>query len=429
MARLRVETVPEVTVLDESAVFKAATGATAALVEFKNSSGTVVANIASNGTINVASVTASNPGTTANDYATRAYVDSVTAGLNWHLAADYATADVLPSCNYSNGTGGVGATLIGTTNGRLSVDSTEVSDTQSILVKNQAAATQNGIYVVTQQGSGSLPFILTRRSDANNNVAGELKRGDALLVLAGPTNGARGYILTSTGSGVGGAFVLGTDSLTYTQFTAASSVNAGNGLVLNGSDIDVATASNTRIVINANSIDLATVSQTNTSGADTTTFVSGLTVDSYGRITGSQTSNVAFTGYATLSSPTFSGTPLSTTAAVGTNNTQIATTAFVVSEISDKAIIKTFVNAKGDLVTATADNTPAILAAGANGTYLKANSSAGAGLEWSSIPINDLSDVTISSATSGQVLQYNGSAWVNVVQPANVDVLQVKVFL
>jgi len=45
MARKRIETAPQITVYDESAVFKAATGATAALAEFKNSSDAVVASI------------------------------------------------------------------------------------------------------------------------------------------------------------------------------------------------------------------------------------------------------------------------------------------------------------------------------------------------------------------------------------------------
>lgn len=39
--------------------------------------------------------------------------------------------------------------------------------------------------------------------------------------------------------------------------------------------------------------------------------------------------------YATISSPTFTGTPLAPTAASGTNTTQIATTAFVATEISN----------------------------------------------------------------------------------------------
>ena len=66
MARLRFETAPEITINDESAVFKAASGATAPLVQFKDSSGAVVANIASDGVLNVASVVASNAGTRIN---------------------------------------------------------------------------------------------------------------------------------------------------------------------------------------------------------------------------------------------------------------------------------------------------------------------------------------------------------------------------
>ena len=45
MARKRIETAPQITVYDESAVFKAASGATALLAEFQNSSGNVVASV------------------------------------------------------------------------------------------------------------------------------------------------------------------------------------------------------------------------------------------------------------------------------------------------------------------------------------------------------------------------------------------------
>jgi hypothetical protein len=40
-------------------------------------------------------------------------------------------------------------------------------------------------------------------------------------------------------------------------------------------------------------------------------------------------------GYATLSSPTFTGTPAAPTAAAGTSTTQVATTAFVVNSSQD----------------------------------------------------------------------------------------------
>lgn len=44
--------------------------------------------------------------------------------------------------------------------------------------------------------------------------------------------------------------------------------------------------------------------------------------------------------YATLASPTFTGTPLAPTAALSTNTTQIATTAFTLAQISNDAVLK-----------------------------------------------------------------------------------------
>jgi hypothetical protein len=52
------------------------------------------------------------------------------------------------------------------------------------------------------------------------------------------------------------------------------------------------------------------------------------------------------------------------------------------TDVHTQYVTKALVNAKGDLVTATADNTPAVLTAGANGEILYADSSATNGLRW-----------------------------------------------
>jgi len=56
-------------------------------------------------------------------------------------------------------------------------------------------------------------------------------------------------------------------------------------------------------------------------------------------------------------------------------------------------------------------------AQGIDGYYLKSNTSTTTGLEWAAIPpvsaLDDIGDVTITSASSGQFLKWNGSAWVN----------------
>lgn len=48
----------------------------------------------------------------------------------------------------------------------------------------------------------------------------------------------------------------------------------------------------------------------------------------------------------------------------------------------DDVILKSIIDAKGDLIVGSADNTPAKLAVGANGYVLTANSSATYGVEW-----------------------------------------------
>jgi hypothetical protein len=415
MARLRTETAPEITVNEESVVFKAATGATAPLVEFKNSSGTVVGNIAANGVLNVTSVIASNAGTGSTDLATRAYVDTLFAGVNWHAPVALATAAALPTCTYNNGTSGVGATLTATANGELFIDTGTVIVGDSVLVKNQATATQNGIYSVTATGAADAVWVLTRRTDSDNNPAGEVQEGDAIFVIGGSININCGFILSGTASGSNNAIVFGTDNLVYSQFTGTGSFTAGDGLVISNSAVNIVSANTSRIVVNADSIDLSTVSQANTNTGTTTNFVSNIIVDAYGRVSGTDKANVSFDGYATLASPTLTGAPLAPTANVSTNNTQIATTAFVIAEIADEAILKTLANAKGDIFTASADNSPAVLGVGTDGQRLAANSSATSGLSWVAHDLDSLSDVVISTPANNQFLKYNGSAWVNAV--------------
>ena len=71
---------------------------------------------------------------------------------------------------------------------------------------------------------------------------------------------------------------------------------------------------------------------------------------------------------------------------------------------------------KGDLLSRDA-STVARLAVGTNGYFLKADSSATTGLTWSAIPtinnLDDVGDVTITSAANGDLLKWNGTAWVN----------------
>jgi len=416
MARLRIETAPEITVYDESIVFKAATGATAPLVQFKDSAGSVVGNITTTGILNVSSVVASSAGSSATDLATRGYVDTIAAGTSWHESVALATTAALPSSTYNNGTSGVGATLTATANGALTIDTVQVTTDYHVLVKNQVTATQNGLYTVTAVGSAGAPWILTRRSDSDNSPTGEVKPGDAVYVIMGSENLGQSYVIISSGTGAGGQIVLGTDSIEYSVFAGTNTAQPGAGLIRDGLTLNVATANNNRIIVNADNIDLANIgTPTPSSGSNTVTFIDNITVDTYGRTTAYRTASVSFAGYALLASPELTGTPTAPTANAGTSNTQIASTLFVetraaaaeataASAAASVHILKSVFDNKGDLLVGTANDTSTRLGVGADGLFLKTNSSAAVGLEWASIPaintLDDVGDVTISNSVS-----------------------------
>jgi hypothetical protein len=168
------------------------------------------------------------PGAPTSDLhaATKLYVDNVTAGINFHEAVHAASVNSL-AANYSNGTSGVGATLTADTNRAFNqIDGESVTVGQRVLIKNQTDAKQNGIYTLTTNGSVSTPWVLTRATDADNNPSGEMKTGDFVFVQNGTVNASIGYINNSTANPI----VIGTDNISYAEFSAGKAVVAGNGL-------------------------------------------------------------------------------------------------------------------------------------------------------------------------------------------------------
>lgn len=159
--------------------------------------------------------------------ATKLYVDNVTAGINFHQSVHVATTTNL-SADYNNGTNGIGATLTASANGAWPTIDGHTSFTQydRILVKNQTDAKENGIYILSDLGSAGSKWILTRATDADNNPTGEMKNGDFVLVINGTTQASVGYINNSATNPI----VIGTDNITYTEFSAGKTVVAGNGL-------------------------------------------------------------------------------------------------------------------------------------------------------------------------------------------------------
>ena len=171
--------------------------------------------------------------TTANQLCRKAYVDAVAQGIDAKASVRVATTAALASCTYSNGTSGVGATLTATANGAFpAVDGITLALNERILVKDQASGLQNGIYYLSQVGTGGTPWILTRATDAD--TASEMTGGAFAFVEEGTTNADSGWICTTDG-----AVTMGTTALTWTQFSGAGQITAGAGLTKTGNTLDV----------------------------------------------------------------------------------------------------------------------------------------------------------------------------------------------
>ena len=202
------------------------------------------------------SVTVPTP-TSDSHAATKAYADAIAAGINWHNSVETATAAVLPNTpTYDNGTNGVGATLTASANARLVMDGANATTGDRVLVKNQASATQNGIYVVTAQGSVSVPYVLTRASD-HDNLIDEVIRGDAVYVANGSTNVNQGFIISSEGTGANDKHVLGTDDMNWSQFTGAANITAGTGITKTGNTLSIGQSVETSATVTFNTVTAA----------------------------------------------------------------------------------------------------------------------------------------------------------------------------
>lgn len=273
----------------------AGTGVTLSNNSGENASPTIAIgqSVATNASVQFYHIAMTGPVDASNTVATKQYVDQVAAGIDWHQAVVLATVAALPnSPTYDNGSSGSGATLTASANARLVIDGANAVTDTRVLVKNQADATQNGVYDVTEQGSASVAYVLTRAEDFDGDTGHEIYGGEAVFVTGGTVNIRQGFTVTSTGSGTAGAHEFGTDNVSFTQFTGTASFIAGDGLAQDGNTISVGTASSTRIVVTAHEVDLATVAQTNTTGTAGTSFVQSHTVDSYGRVTGTVTADV-----------------------------------------------------------------------------------------------------------------------------------------
>lgn len=213
--------------------------------------------------------------------ATKAYVDAARAGLDVKQSVRAATTGPV---NLS--TGLEAGDTIDTTVTLVAGD--------RVLVKNQANAYDNGIYVVQETGAA------VRSTDMDGSSGVEVSGGTFTFVEEGTVNADSGWVVSSNGN-----IIPGMHDMNWVQFSGAGSITAGAGLTKTGNTID-AVGTSDRITVNADSIDIASTyvgqSSITTLGTITTGTWNGTDIAVADGGTGASTAADARTNLASTSS-------------------------------------------------------------------------------------------------------------------------------
>jgi len=166
--------------------------------------------------------------TAGTDAATKQYVDDTVAAISWKNEVRVATtaAGTLAS-SFANG---------------QSVDGVTLVTGDRILLKDQAAGAENGIYTVNASGAP------TRATDADS--ANEIN-GAAVFVTNGTANAGKRFVCNTSGT-----ITIGATAITFVQFDGGAAYTAGNGLTLSGSDFNV--GAGTGITVGADTVGIDT---------------------------------------------------------------------------------------------------------------------------------------------------------------------------
>jgi hypothetical protein len=163
--------------------------------------------------------------TNPQDAANKRYVDSAVVGIDWKPSVRVATtAAITLETDLENGD---------------TLDGVTLATGDRVLVKNQADATENGLYVVAASGAPA------RSSDAD--TAAEITASFAVFVEEGTVNTDSGWTLTNNGT-----ITVGTSELSFTQFTGLGQITAGAGLTKTANTLDVVGGDG--ITVNADSV-------------------------------------------------------------------------------------------------------------------------------------------------------------------------------
>jgi hypothetical protein len=371
----------------------------------------------------------------ATDAANKAYVDNVAQGVNAHDAVQYATTTTLAAVYAAGTTGGDGGTGVGATitfsaTGTTSIDAgANLVLNDRVLVKDGITADAgttskaNGIYYVSTAGTTGVATVLTRALDYDNSIAGDIVAGDLVYVLSGTTNGTTQWIETATGTATTPVkgIKIGTDSITFTQFSGANATTAGAGLIATGNVFNVGAGSGITVAADTVAFDTTAALNTAITGVGTLTsgtWNAGIVAGQYGGTGVANTGKTITLG----GNLTTSGAFATTLTATAATNVTLPTTGTLATLAGTEALTNKTLNGltvSSSTGTLTVANGSTLATSGANSLTLTTTALTNATLPSGTVTLVDLASTqaltnkTISgltvSTTTGTLTLANGS--------------------
>jgi len=174
--------------------------------------------------VNSARITSLGTPTQGTDAATKDYVDAARSGLDVKQSVRAATTGPITRSNTQT------------------IDNVPLVVGDRVLVKDQSTASENGVYVVANGA-------WTRATDFDEPF--EVTAGVFFFVEEGDINADNGFVITSNNP-----LTVGVDPLTFSQFSGAGQITAGDALSKTGNRLDVVVSATGGIEISGDALQL-----------------------------------------------------------------------------------------------------------------------------------------------------------------------------
>jgi hypothetical protein len=301
-----------------------------------------------------------------------------------------------------------------------------------VLVYEQTTQSQNGVYVVTDIGSVSTNWILTRSDDTDTfgltspNTLGE---GSTFFVQEGTTGAGETYTCNTVGT-----ITFGTTNITFAQVSSAQIYSAGTGLSLVGTTFSV---TNTTVAAGTYGNDGA-VSQIAVNAQGQITSASNVSINassiSVGTLANDRTTAASANGASTIVARDSDGSFSANVVTAGTGSfTLISGNGAVLTDINASNISSgTIDNAR--TTAATANGASTIVLRGTSGEFsagaITGVSFTGNGVALTAINASNIASGTLSAEyggtgsanlTADNVILGNGANTVKVVAPGTAN--------